>query len=265
MIVRVSADDPRVDDYRAIPDPELLRTRGLFVAEGRLVTARLIRSARFRTRSVLVNDAALQSLGASFDLDALDCPVYVTDSAALSAIGGFNFHRGCLALGERPSPTSGVGPEVGPDTRGRTVMVVLEGVAQADNVGSVFRNAEAFGAAAVRLDANCCDPLYRKALRTSIGAALHVPFARIDTADLQTLQTQGCRLLALTPAADATPIDAIDLSGSIALLVGAEGAGLSAAWLALADTRVRIPMAPGADSLNLATATGIALHRLFRQ
>jgi tRNA G18 (ribose-2'-O)-methylase SpoU len=304
LIFSVSADDPRVDDYRAIPDPELLHARGLFVAEGRLVVARLLRSVRFRTRSLLVSPATLDALRASFDLDALAAPIYVADTATLSTIGGFNFHRGCLALGERPTPptlssvlpptsgvagsTSGVGRSTSgvgaTDTRRRLVVVVLEGLAQPDNVGSIFRNAHAFGAAAVLLDAACCDPLYRKALRTSIGAALEVPFARIVTDDLRRLQSAGYRLVALTPTPDVTTptpdvpastpdvaaptpdvvaIEAADLSGRIALMAGAEGQGLSDAWLAAADLRVRIPMAPGADSLNVATATGIALHRCF--
>jgi tRNA G18 (ribose-2'-O)-methylase SpoU len=258
LIVHISADDPRGDDYRAIPDPELLRTRGLFVAEGRLVVDRLLRSERFRTRSLLVNHPTLDSLRASFDVEASEVPIYVADTATLSAIGGFNFHRGCLALGERPAPQSfeelvHVGP----------IVVVLEGLAQADNVGSVFRNAHAFGAAAVLLDAACCDPLYRKALRTSLGAALDVPFARIAVDDVRSLKTGGYRLVALTPAADAAPIDAADLTGRVALMAGAEGPGLSSSFLELADLRVRIPMVPGADSLNVATATGIGLHRCF--
>jgi tRNA G18 (ribose-2'-O)-methylase SpoU len=259
LIVPISAHDPRVDDYRAIPDPELLRTRGLFVAEGRRVVDRLLRSGCFRTRSLLVNHTTLDSLRASCDVEASDIPIYVADTATLSAIGGFNFHRGCLALGERPAPQP-FEELVQSDAQ---IVVVLEGLAQADNVGSVFRNAHAFGAAAVLLDAACCDPLYRKALRTSLGAALDVPFARIAAAELRLLKTGGYRLVALTPASDATPIDAADLTGRVALMAGAEGPGLSPSILDLADLRVRIPMAAGADSLNVATATGIALHHCF--
>jgi tRNA G18 (ribose-2'-O)-methylase SpoU len=266
VIVPVSANDPRVDDYRAIPEPELLRTRGLFVAEGRLVVERLLRSARFRTRSLLVTPTTQAALSASFDLGGATYPVFVADLDAVAAIGGFPFHRGCLALGERPAPQS---IDTLPlDTPGAR-LVVLEGLAQADNVGSVFRNAAAFGAAAILLDSTCCDPLYRKALRTSLGTTLDVPYVRmVDTVrDLRALQAMGYRVFALTPAANATPIDAMAIRAGerVALLVGAEGAGLSPALDAIADVRVTIPMAPGVDSLNVATATGIALHRLWQR
>jgi tRNA G18 (ribose-2'-O)-methylase SpoU len=277
VIVPLSAEDPRVGDYRSIPEPEVLRARGLFVAEGRRVAERLVRSGRFPIRSLLVAPAALDALQAALapiDLHAASFPVFVADVASLSAIGGFNFHRGCLALAERPEPqtiadilaTASAPARVGaPSTADR--MVVLAGLAQADNVGSVFRNAAAFGAAAVILDPACCDPLYRKALRTSTGAILDLPWARtIDvSADLQALRASGYRLIALTPSADARSI--VDAAGEltqtrVALLVGAEDGGLSPQLIALADARVRIPMAAGVDSLNVATATGIALHRL---
>jgi tRNA G18 (ribose-2'-O)-methylase SpoU len=254
-------DDPRVDDYRAIPEPELLRTRGLFVAEGRLVVDRLLRSERFRTRSLLITAAGLDALQAAIDLSSAPFPIFVADTGTLSAIGGFNFHRGCLALGERPAP-----PTIDALPPGERV-IVLEGLAQADNVGSVFRNAAAFGVSAVILDPTCCDPLYRKALRTSMGTALDVPYARMTNAaeDLSGLRARGYRLVALTPAADARSIVDIgdELSQTrVALLVGREGSGLSPQMEAMADERVRIAMAPGVDSVNVATATGIALHRL---
>jgi tRNA G18 (ribose-2'-O)-methylase SpoU len=261
VIVRIATDDARVDDYRAIPEPELLRTRGLFVAEGRLVVERLLKSDRFRTRSLLVTATVLDALRASIDLQTPAFPVFVADTGTLSAIAGFNFHRGCLALGERPAPQTIAA--LPPGARA----IVLEGLAQADNVGSVFRNAAAFGVSAVILDPTCCDPLYRKALRTSIGTALDVPYARMTNAaeDLQALRASGYRLVALTPAADARSIVDVgdELSRTrVALLVGAEGRGLSPLMADLADDRVRIPMTAAVESLNVATATGIALHRL---
>lgn len=272
MIVSISADDPRVDDYRAIPDPERLRTRGRFVAEGRIVVERLLRSARVRPQSLLVTPGALEALGRRVDLAAASFPVFVADADTISTIGGFNFHRGCLAIGERPAAPSldtllDTLPETGIGANHRAPLIVLEGLTQADNVGSIFRNAQAFAAAAVLLDETCCDPLYRKAVRTSMGAVLDVPFTRLADAPaaVQRLRDRGYRVLALTPASDATPI--VDVSTTIderpvALLVGGEGPGLSTTLLALADVRVRIPMAPGVDSLNVATATGIALHRI---
>jgi tRNA G18 (ribose-2'-O)-methylase SpoU len=262
LIVPIAADDPRVDDYRAIPEPELLRTRGLFVAEGRLVVDRLLRSERVRTRSLLVTAAGLDALQAAIDLSSSSFPIFVADTGTLSAIAGFNFHRGCLALGERPAPSTI--DALPPGER----VIVLEGLAQADNVGSVFRNAAAFGVSAVILDPTCCDPLYRKALRTSMGTVLDVPYARMTDAaeDLPGLRARGYRLVALTPAAEARSI--VDLGDElsktrVALLVGAEGRGLSPQMAAMADDRVRIPMTAAIDSLNVATATGIALHRLW--
>jgi tRNA G18 (ribose-2'-O)-methylase SpoU len=147
-------------------------------------------------------------------------------------------------------------------------IILLEGLSQADNVGGVFRNAAAFGVDAVVLGPRCCDPLYRKALRTSMGAALTVPFATASDwlSDVRRLHDDGFRIVALTPRVDAEPIDRVEQGprDRVALLVGAEGAGLTDEALGAADVRARIPMAPGVDSLNVATATGIALHRLWR-
>jgi len=149
-----------------------------------------------------------------------------------------------------------------------SLAVALEEVSNADNVGGVFRNALAFGAGALLLSPGCCDPLYRKAIRTSMAATLRVPFARVERwpGGLEAVRAAGFALVALTPAADARDIGAFTADpgrpARIALVVGTEGAGLSAAAEAMADARVRIPMAPGVDSLNLATATGIALYRI---
>jgi tRNA G18 (ribose-2'-O)-methylase SpoU len=259
-----SPDDPRVADYRAIPEPDLLRTRGLFVAEGRLVVRRLLASQRFRARSLLVNASALDSLRDVFDAEASPLDVFVGATETLVEIAGFNFHRGCLALGERPSGATleGLALDSGPG-----VVLLLQALAQADNVGSVFRNAAAFGVRAVLLDAHCCEPLYRKAMRTSMAAVLDVPFARLtdSVADLVSLRAMGYRIVALTPAADARPIDQFvnaSTPARLVLLVGNEGVGLSPALEALADDRVTIAITKGMDSLNVATATGIALHRL---
>ena len=263
-----SADDPRVQDYRAVREPELVRRRGLFIAEGRLVVARLVALPRYRIRSILVNDAGLAALrthaGASLDEEAV--PIYLAEPETIDAIGGFHFHRGCLAIAERPAPLD-PGAIIAAAGPGRPV-VVVEGIAQADNVGSILRNAHAFGAAGVLLDPASVDPLYRKALRTAMGAALTVPWARLEPwpGALTRLREAGLVVAALTPQAPAIAIDAFAAahrSRGVALLAGAEGDGLSDAALAAADVRVRIAMAPGADSVNVAAATGIALHALY--
>lgn len=244
-------------------DPELLRRRGLFVAEGRLVVERLLDAVDggYRVTSLLLNHASLASL--EHRLSHLPgVPVYVCTTDELASVVGFNLHRGCLALAERPAnrdPTVVV--------KQSQIVLVLEGVADADNVGSAFRNAAAFGAGAVLLSPTCCDPLYRKAIRTSMGSVLRVPYARLDhwPHDLAALKDEGFAVVALTPREHATDLAACPRRApgqKIALLVGSEGAGLTAEAEALADMCVRIPMHPVVDSLNLATATGIALYHL---
>lgn len=258
--------DPRIADYRNVPDPELLRRRGVFVAEGRLVVRTLLTSSHFQALSVLVTEAARRSLEIVLAPRIETLPVYVADRSLLAEIVGFNVHRGCLALGARPveTPVADVLASL-PDG---ALVVVLEGVGNADNVGGVFRNAVAFGADAVLLGPGCCDPLYRKAVRVSIGGTLRMRFATIPgwPDRLEEVRGAGFTLAALTPDADAEDIAGLsrrfDRRGRLAILLGAEGTGLSSEAKAAADVRVRIPMAPGIDSLNVATASGIALHRL---
>lgn len=255
-------DDPRLAEYRAVSDAQLLRGRNRFIAEGRLIVGRLL-TAGHRIESMLVNDASLRALEAVLSHLPDEVPVYVCDTQAFTAITGFNLHRGCLALAERPAPQSV--PEV---VRGADLLLVLEGVTDADNVGSAFRNAAAFGASVV-LSRTCCDPLYRKAIRTSMGAVLRTPHARIRDwpGDLVVLKTAGFTLVALTPRANAIDLPTYARRRPrerIALLVGSEGPGLTPAAESMADVRVRIPIRAEVDSLNLATATGIALHHFAR-
>jgi tRNA G18 (ribose-2'-O)-methylase SpoU len=259
-----SADDPRVADYRGVSDRALLRSRDLFVAEGRIVVSRLIEDTRWTVRSVLVSDAARRDLEPTLAAAAARVPIFVCEASDFLGITGHDIHRGCLALVERPPalPLNDL-------LAAARLAVVLEGVGNADNVGGVFRNAAAFGADAVLLSPTCCDPLYRKAIRTSMGAALRVPFVQLEEwpAALARLRTAGFRLVALTPREPSEPIDTFTLrprSPKLALLVGAEGPGLTAAIESAADDRIRIPIARGIDSLNLAVATGIALEHLTR-
>ena len=248
--------DPRLDDYRNVPDADLLEQRGVFVAEGRLVVRRLLTSSRFAARSVLVTPPAYEALKDL--LDARDLPVLVVPQALLNGITGFNIHRGCLAIGVRGAEPHWQGLSK------QSPLVVVERVANADNIGAIFRNAAAFGAAGVLLERSCTDPLYRKAIRTSMGAALSVPFARLEPWPdvLGALRREGITLVGLTTGA-VEPIDAVAraLRGqSVALLVGHEGDGLSEAAIAACDHLARIPMAAGVDSLNVATAAGIGLY-----
>jgi tRNA G18 (ribose-2'-O)-methylase SpoU len=270
-LIRVNdPDDPRIDAYRNVPDPALLVQGGLFVAEGRLVVRRLIEGERFPVRSVMVTGAALVPLG---DVLATrqELTVFVVSQAVMNGITGFNVHRGCLAIGERPRPRQW--REV---MRGARRAIALERIANADNVGSVFRSAAAFGVDAVLLERTCTDPLYRKAIRTSMGAALTMPFADAEPWPDALRELAGVgrvlsdppwTVLGMTPSASAPPLHAIatDISSRpIVVVVGHEGDGLSDAALAACTHRARIPMRSDVDSLNVATATAIALYELTR-
>ena len=254
-----STVDPRVAPFRDVPDAERLRSQGLFVAEGRLIVARILEDPRHRVRAVLVNDASYRKLMTAFARLPGEVPIFVADRRDILDLTGHDLHRGCLALVERPLAASAAAVLASAET-----VVVLEGVSNADNVGGVFRNAAAFGAS-VLLSPTCCDPLYRKAIRTSMGAVLRVPFARLDEwpSALAEVRAVGFTMAALTPR---EPAEALGLfarrprAGRLAWLVGTEGAGLSDAVEAAADHRVRIPINGAVDSLNVAVAVGIALH-----
>lgn len=253
-------DDARVSDYRIVTDGELLRARGLFVAEGRLVVCRLIEDGRWPVRSVLVTETAMRSLEGVLDRLPPETPVWVDPVGDFRGITGYHVHRGCLALGERQADGN-----AGAIVEAAQTVVVLEGVGNADNIGAIFRNASALGADAVLLDPACADPLYRKAIRTSMGAVLRTPFARTDTAlgAVALLRSRGFVVAALTPQSPADDLVVRTGSGRperLAIVAGTEGAGLSAAVADAADLRVRVPVRPEADSLNVATAVGIALH-----
>lgn len=253
-------DDPRVADYRHVTDPDHLEARSLFVAEGRLVVTRLLALPQWKTHSILVTNAAADHLGAT--LDRTDAPVYVADQSLLNAIAGFNIHRGCLALGAR-QPAGTLDRELA--ARARRVLI-LEGVNNPDNVGGLFRSAEAFGVDLVVLGPGCGDPLYRKAIRTSMASTLAVPFVQAAgwPDAIGALRRSRFQVVALTPADDALPIADISPAGEkLAVLVGAEGFGLSEPAMAASDLRARIPMSGAIDSLNVTTAASIALYHFF--
>jgi tRNA G18 (ribose-2'-O)-methylase SpoU len=256
-------DDPRIADYAHVGDPGWLSRQGLFVAEGRIVVRRLLEAGRFQVRSLLVTPAALQAVTDS--LGAARCPIYVCDQRTLNGVTGFNFHRGCLAIAARA-----VDEFSWPRLARASRLLALEGVGNPDNVGGLFRVAAAFGAGGILLGPGTGDPLYRKAIRTSMGAALQVPFARVEPwpSGLESLRASGFGLVALTPEAGALAIEAfaarVDSEARLVLMVGAEGAGLTDLALRMADDRVRIPIAAEVDSLNVAVAAGIALAFLRR-
>lgn len=252
--------DPRIDAYRQIRERDLVGRDGLFVAEGKVVLAMLLASPAYRPLSLLIAAHRLDALASLLADVPDDVPVFAASQTVLDGIAGFPLHRGILAIGRRiDTPTADALLARLP---ARAVVLVLSGIANHDNIGGIFRNAAAFGAAAVLLDSDCCDPLYRKAIRVSVGAALLVPFARIAAADdmVALLDRHGFAAVALSPTGT-TLLAALSPAPRTAVLLGAEGPGLDPALIAR-TTSIRIQMASGFDSLNVATTSGIVLHHL---
>jgi tRNA G18 (ribose-2'-O)-methylase SpoU len=254
-------DDPRVAAYRDVRERDLVGRKGLFVAEGEVVLNVLLGGrARHRPRSLLIAEKRFARLGDLLARVPAGVPVYAAAQPVIDSITGFHIHRGILAIGERaPMPSAdaliaGLGR--------RALILVLSAIANHDNMGGVCRNAAAFGADAVILDGDCCDPFYRKAIRVSVGAALVLPFARVPSTDaaLDLLSAHGFAVLALSPAGGVELGD-VRRPDRVATLFGAEGPGLPQAVIDRA-IGVRIAMAGGMDSLNVATASGIVLHHL---
>jgi tRNA G18 (ribose-2'-O)-methylase SpoU len=247
--VRVDVTDPsdgRLDAYRSLrgrPADE-----DTFVVEG-VTTLRQALAAGVALRSALVLPTRVDEVA------SLGVPFHVASREAFEEITGYDVHRGVLAIAERPAE-----PDVEALLATASRVLVLEGVADSANVGSLFRNAAALGADAVVLDPTCCDPLLRRAVRVSVGTVLAVPFARV-TDWPNGLRDRGLAVFALTPSGDVSLRD-VEVPDRWALLVGTEGEGLSAGALAAADVRVRIPMAADVDSVNVATAAAIALYSL---
>lgn len=254
--------DPRLDDFRDLTladrRPDRPGGRGLVIAEGVPVVRRLLDSP-YPLRAVLGVPARVEALGT--DLAGLDVPAYLTDAQVMAQVVGFHLNRGVLATADRaPMPSV-------PDLlRTSTRLAVTEGVNDHENLGALFRNAAALGVDAVLLGGRCADPLYRRGVRVSMGHVLRVPFGRLEPwpAALTELRAAGFSVLAMTPAASAVDLRDLDRASlpRAAVLLGAEGPGLTEAALAAADLRVRIPMPSGVDSLNVATAAALAFHHL---
>jgi tRNA G18 (ribose-2'-O)-methylase SpoU len=254
-------DDPRLDDFRDLNSvdrrPDLPTGKGLVIAEGVLVVQRMLAS-RFTPRALLGTDRRLAELGN--DLASTTAPYYRTSAEVMAQAVGFHLNRGVLASASRVPE-----PSIAQVVDGARNVAVLEGVNDHENLGSIFRNAAGLGVDAVVFGSGCADPLYRRAVRVSMGHALLVPYARATEwpADLVRLRESGFRLLAMTPQGDARALReamAAVHSERVAVLVGAEGPGLTTAALRISDLRVRIPMSRGTDSLNVATAAAVAFY-----
>jgi tRNA G18 (ribose-2'-O)-methylase SpoU len=243
------AQDPRLADYVGLTDPELRRRveseRGFFIAESPHVVERLLQSSH-RVRSVLVTPVQYDAMRPV--LDATETIVYVAPMGVLRQVVGFDLHRGAVAAADRWEL-----PPVASLLRKATRIAVCDRLNDHENLGVLFRNAAAFGIDAVLLDPECADPLYRRSVRVSIGHVLTVPWTRLASLD----ELAGFTTIALTPRGD-VDLGAYEWPERTALLLGAEGPGLSDAWLAAANVRARIPMRADVDSLNVATAAALA-------
>jgi tRNA G18 (ribose-2'-O)-methylase SpoU len=258
-------DDARLDNFRDLNSidrrPDLPSGKGLVIAEGVLVVQRMLASP-FAPLAFLGTDRRLTELIP--DLAGNAAPFYRASAEVMAAAIGFHLNRGVLAAARRIPERS-----VEEVADGARTIAVLEGVNDHENLGSIFRNAAGLDVDAVVFGTGCADPLYRRAVRVSMGHALLVPYARAAEwpADLNTLQEMGFRLLAMTPASDSAMLSAAmtTVRGErVAILVGAEGPGLSHAALKASDQRVRVPMSRGTDSLNVATAAALAFYERAR-
>lgn len=256
--------DPRIAAYRAVRERDLVGREGRFVAEGSVVLRELTRNGRFALESVLIAENRVATMTDWIAVLPHEVPVYRAAPAVMDTIAGFPIHRGLLGIGLR-------GPETEPDALlarfpADALVVCCVGITNHDNIGGIFRNAAAFGATCLLLDETCCDPLYRKALRVSVGAATRVPFARGGDARglLSLLARHDIPALALTPGGKDTLEEAANrFRARRAVILGTEGPGLPEDVLAQAQA-VRITMHGGFDSLNVATTSGIALYALTR-
>jgi tRNA G18 (ribose-2'-O)-methylase SpoU len=298
IVIVDDPSDPRLADYARLTDVRLRTAlepaHGLFVAEGDKVIRRAV-AAGYQVRSMLVTQDKLAGLA---DVaDACPGPVYLVSDEAAEQVTGYRVHRGALAsMARRALPTvtgllsgaplAGAGPAAraaGPAPAGSAHrarggqpgwprrIVILEDLVDHGNVGGIFRCAAALGVDAVILSPRCADPLYRRAVKVSMGAVFAIPYARMSAwrGGLAEIRAAGFALLALTPDQSAVPLDKLAPAGRVALLLGTEGDGLSSRWLAEADMAVCVPMsanamALGVDSLNVVAAAAIACHELAR-
>lgn len=254
--------DKRLGAYLNIKEKDLTGRQSRFIAEGKVVLRVLLNSSQFEAESLLIAENKLAGLQDILSLCPTDVPIYSVSSTVMDEIAGFNVHRGILAVGKRRIPNTINNllqslPE-------NALIVILCGISNHDNIGSVFRNAAAFEAACIMLDETCCDPLYRKAIRVSVGATLQIPYVHEGKIDdiVRTVAEAGVNLIALSPGSPHSLYD-LPVQGRTAILLGTEGEGLPQHLLNNLQT-ARIPMSKQFDSLNVATASGIALSCLSR-
>lgn len=254
--------DPRLADYAHRTDVALKKSidgeHGLYIAESALVLERALRAGH-RPRSVLALGASVtEAVALTRDFDI---PVFSGPGELLAELTGYILHRGLIAAMNRPAL-----PDLGPLLERTRRIVVLENVADPTNVGAIFRSVAAIGADAVLVTPRCSDPFYRRAIRVSMGTVLQVPWTRVghwpSTREALTAAGFHIAALALTPEAVSLREFALAAPERLALVLGAEGDGLTPEALAAADTIMQIPMAHGIDSLNVAATAALAMYAL---
>jgi tRNA G18 (ribose-2'-O)-methylase SpoU len=263
LISITDATDPRLDPFRDIRERDRMGRDGTILIEGETAVAHALSNPRIPIDAALFSERRVAGSAALAECVAARCPLLTAPDAVISAIAGFPLHRGILAVARYPTlpDVSSLVASLGPSP----LVLVLSGIANHDNMGGIFRNAAAFGVDAVLLDEACCDPLYRKAIRVSVGAALMVPFAKGGSAGtiLDQLEADGFSVLALSPSGEKALNDCQRADRQVVVL-GAEGPGLTEAVLKR-HTACRIPMVKEVDSLNVAVTSGIVLAHFFRQ
>ncbi|WP_406181475.1 TrmH family RNA methyltransferase [Streptomyces sp. NBC_01006] len=265
LITVEDPDDPRLHDYTGLTDVELRRRRepaeGLFIAEGEKVIRRA-KDAGYEMRSMLLSAKWVDVMRDV--IDELPAPVYAVTPELAERVTGYHVHRGALASMQR-KPLPAADELLAAEGAGAGHRIaVFEGFVDHANLGAAFRSAAALGISAILLSPDCADPLYRRAIKVSMGSVFSVPYARLDQwpADLEKVREAGYRILAMTPSPKATPLDQVppERFERSAIMLGSEGHGLSTYALRAADEWVRIPMAEGIDSLNVAAASAVAFY-----
>jgi len=258
-------DDPRVDQYRSVRDADLRGRRHLCMVESEMVVRRLLASG-LKIHSLFLSPQKYERLAPHIQNDSLQ--VFIADVSLMSNITGFHIHRGTLALVHRPTPES-LDPQSVIDTlknQQQVSLLLAEGITNVDNMGALFRNAAAFGVDAIILDSACCDPLYRKAIRVSMGHALSIRWAVAEdwVELLKQIKIQlGVKLVGCETGNDATPIWDVNPTAKVGLVMGEEKTGLSARTIALCDEIAEIPMMPQVPSLNVAVASAVGLYEFI--
>jgi tRNA G18 (ribose-2'-O)-methylase SpoU len=252
-------DDPRLEPYRNLKATNLTRWSNQFVAEGALVVERLLAS-RFKVESVLLSRRLVRQAPANIPPE---CPIFELEHGLAEQLVGYAFHAGILACGLRqPSPPL---EALAREAERPALVAICPNVNDPENIGAIIRLCAGFGLAGVILGPGCADPFSRRVLRVSMGTAFSVPIIETPVleSDLLTLRNVfGFELCATVLEAGAEPLDSVAVASKIGLLFGNEKHGLDPKWVGLCHRKITIPMAEGADSLNVAVAAGIFFHHL---